>query len=498
MKKNFVIMCFVSLLPLLANAQFETINDVRYYYSKSKSAYEVVKIPSNQSPDFSGYSGDITVLNYINGKKVTTIDKRAFYWSDITSIKLPLSLTTIGEEAFAGNREITSIEIPQNVEYIHKEAFRYCENLKDIYCYAKCPILGKDVFGKVKGFTLHVPEDYISYYKNADQWKKAKKIIAITIESRAIEAEKEERIELEKLQKEEEQKKAEEAKRAAEEARLRAEAEAKQKAETEARLKAEAEAKQKAEEELNKAIANSPFKNSQYTDEKHWELVYPNGNTLKVNGNNLEIRLKNKQYYFVASRADISKTGAKEVISGTKNLPTISPESDIWFRIGVYNIGSTNTKELDNAIRQSVVPMFNWENGFEYRFCKGSGEYVSDNLGTYKNGKYLSITEEKQSKIAPFIKRFGFDPTKKSIKQLVTAGRDFQLLRDYLIFLNSDGDLKYHSGGKYAINLSIDKGTSKCYDLIKGNTLGGNELFDRVRLCYFWVKNGKISSVSWY
>ena len=33
MKKNFVIMCFVSLLPLLANAQFETINDVRYYYT---------------------------------------------------------------------------------------------------------------------------------------------------------------------------------------------------------------------------------------------------------------------------------------------------------------------------------------------------------------------------------------------------------------------------------------------------------------------------------
>ena len=54
MRKNCLLMCFVFLFlfPLLANAQFETINDVRYYYSKSKNAYEVVRIPSDKSPDF--------------------------------------------------------------------------------------------------------------------------------------------------------------------------------------------------------------------------------------------------------------------------------------------------------------------------------------------------------------------------------------------------------------------------------------------------------------
>ena len=181
-------------------------------------------------------------------------------------------------------------------------------------------------------------------------------------------------------------------------------------------------------------------------------------------------------------------------------------------------ISGLSSNQISKLIQDEVlaiVPFKRQNNNTIYLVESFGYDYIGKNqtkYGTFSDGIYTSdkdalanmqAEQDKkdkagQAKVAQFTKRFGFDPTKKSIKQLVTAGRDFQLLRDYLIFLNSDGDLKYHSGGKYAINLSIDKGASKCYDLIKGNTLGGNELFNRVRLCYFWVKNGKISSVSWY
>lgn len=489
MRKNCLLMCFVFLFlflfPLLANAQFETINDVRYFYSKSKSAYEVVKIPSNQSPDFSGYSGDITVLNYINGKKVTTIDKRAFYWSDITSIKLPLSLTTIGEEAFAGNREITSIEIPQNVEYIHKEAFRYCENLKDIYCYAKCPILGKDVFGKVKGFTLHVPEDYISYYKNADQWKKAKKIIAITIESRAIEAEKAERIELEKLQKAEEQKKAEEAKRAAEEARLRAEAEAKQKAETEARLKAEAEAKKKEEEEFQSMLVNSPFKNSKYTDENNWQLIYPNGNIVESKNHVIEFIIKDHKYHFAVRGLEPNKMGIKDVMCGKQKLPILSPA----LRIQIYNAENSferadkmDYKEIDRTVAQ-LIPMFVWDKETEYIFY-AHNEFSTLDFGTYKNGKYYSKkAAEEAAEMAErnkFKSKYGFDPAIAKIG--LKVGRTATALDAWNEWLKKNGYVTY------SFKLSQDHGTSKCYRFYYNGDQKG----------FFWIKNGKITSVSWF
>ena len=247
-----------------------------------------------------------------------------------------------------------------------------------------------------------------------------------------------------------------------------------------------------------------------------WEVIYPNGNKVDVS------KLVYDSYYITLNNGIKIKTwinsNSDEFVRlvSSKELPKLSSPAEISFPPSM--ISGLSSNQISKLIQDEVlaiVPFKHQNNNTIYLVESFVYDYIGKNqtkYGTFSDGIYTSDkdalakkqTEQNakdkvgQAKVAQFTKRFGFDPTKKSIKQLVTAGRDFQLLRDYLIFLNSDGDLKYHSGGKYAINLSIDKGTSKCYDLIKGNTLGGNELFNRVRLCYFWVKNGKISSVSWY
>ena len=245
-----------------------------------------------------------------------------------------------------------------------------------------------------------------------------------------------------------------------------------------------------------------------------WTVIYPNGNRIDVttSGSNF-ITLNNG----IKISAGID-TNPKEFVRlvSSKELPKLSSSFEVSFPpLMISGLSSNQTSKLIQDELLPLVPLERQNYITIYLVESFGSDYIGNNktkFGTFRDGVYTSdkdalakIQAEQnakdkagQAKVAQFTKRFGFDPTKKSMKQLVTAGRDYQLLREYIIFLNSDGDLKYHSGGKYALNLSIDRGTSKCYDLIWGNSLGGNELFNRKVLCYFWVKNGKISSVSWY
>ena len=64
---------------------------------------------------------------------ITEIGKYAFYYSGITKISLPNSLTRIGAFAFAGCNNLTDIEIPVAVKTIEHSAFAYCRNIKNVH-----------------------------------------------------------------------------------------------------------------------------------------------------------------------------------------------------------------------------------------------------------------------------------------------------------------------------------------------------------------------------
>jgi hypothetical protein len=119
-------------------------------------------------------------------------------------------------------------------------------------------------------------------------------------------------------------------------------------------------------------------------------------------------------------------------------------------------------------------------------------------LGNYTEGKYISIEEENaaynakvakeeaakakanEEELAPYIRRFGFNPTGKSIKQLVTVGRSYSLVRDYV-------NNYYVQGRNFAFSLGEDTGISKGYWV----------LLNRKRVGFIYVQRDRIISVKW-
>ena len=113
---------------------------------------------------------------------VTSIGDFAFHNVNLNSFVIPNGIKYIGMDAFSYSK-LTSVILPNSLISIGKEAFRSCWNLTDVYCYAECvPEMGWGVFSwfLFEDATLHVPENSLEIYSNADQWKVCKNIVALT------------------------------------------------------------------------------------------------------------------------------------------------------------------------------------------------------------------------------------------------------------------------------------------------------------------------------
>ena len=104
----------------------------------------------------SGYKGsdkDVVVPSLIDGHQVIRIDNYAFNDNtEITSVKLPDTVTEIGRSVFKGCTSLVSVDIPVTVTKIEKYAFEDCASLESVtipegvthiepYTFANCPSL---------------------------------------------------------------------------------------------------------------------------------------------------------------------------------------------------------------------------------------------------------------------------------------------------------------------------------------------------------------------
>ena len=115
---------------------------------------------------FSGCSG-LTSLTLPAG--ITSIGEYAFSGcSGLTSLNLPAGITSIDKYAFSGCSRLTSLTLPAGITSIGEFAFSYCSGLTSIYVYAeKVPRIGRYAFEGCasRKCTLYVPKGTYDNYR---------------------------------------------------------------------------------------------------------------------------------------------------------------------------------------------------------------------------------------------------------------------------------------------------------------------------------------------
>jgi len=90
---------------------------------------------------------EIVIPDKIKGKPVKWIASEAFFcYSSLSSVKIPDSVTEIGENAFMGCHGLLSIIMSERIRKIHAHAFCGCEKLKTISLPSSTRFIGKSAF----------------------------------------------------------------------------------------------------------------------------------------------------------------------------------------------------------------------------------------------------------------------------------------------------------------------------------------------------------------
>lgn len=157
MKKLYIIL--LTLLPLMAAARAFTTGGLVFRCYSDEGGI-VVDMEDDNLVD--SLVVPETVYDPTEGETftVTTIDENALQWGQYSVVTLPKTIVRLGEDAFST-----------------------CDRLTHIYCFATTPpsVHSDGAFddNHFEQATLHVPEEAIAAYREANEWKRFKHIVAI-------------------------------------------------------------------------------------------------------------------------------------------------------------------------------------------------------------------------------------------------------------------------------------------------------------------------------
>ena len=164
---TLVAVCVVSMMPKTQAAIGETLT---YTIPDSETITGVVltyRIEQNAvviescSKDV---AGDLVIPSKINGYTVRYIDHMAFQnCTGLTSITIPVGVTSIGSSAFYHCSSLTSITIPDGVTSIGGSAFSGCSSLTSITIPDSVTSIGGWAFAYCHGLTsITIPDSVTS------------------------------------------------------------------------------------------------------------------------------------------------------------------------------------------------------------------------------------------------------------------------------------------------------------------------------------------------
>jgi hypothetical protein len=117
--------------------------------------------------NYAGSGGAVTIPTNINGFTVTGIGEEAFYYSAMTSVTIPASITAIGQEAFYGCGDLVTVAIPSSVTNIGPGAFAVCIDMTSIAVAAQNAFYSSSqgvLFNKSKGTLVECPSGLSGSY----------------------------------------------------------------------------------------------------------------------------------------------------------------------------------------------------------------------------------------------------------------------------------------------------------------------------------------------
>ena len=160
-----------------------------------------------------GVSNDVTEcivpasVNYLGSPfSVVSIEKDAFYWSNVTSVELPATVTTIAYGAFRStplasvnipesvtsigayafyNTDITSIVIPEGVTAIETSTFSQCESLSSISLPSTLQKIGQGAFYKCAITSVEIPNSCLTLGMYA--FEACSKLASVTLPNKLAE-----------------------------------------------------------------------------------------------------------------------------------------------------------------------------------------------------------------------------------------------------------------------------------------------------------------------
>ena len=176
-----LVTAFTTLLSLYVHAHDAYIDGIYYNLDTNNKTATVTYDTTGRNK----YSGSVTISSTISYQSTTYIVKNigesAFSGcSNLTSVTIPNSVTSIDSEAFSGCSNLTSVTIPNSVTSIGNYAFHNCYGLSSVTIPNSVTSIGKLAFFNCFGLTSLTMSSNVTSIGNY-AFGECKKLTTITI-----------------------------------------------------------------------------------------------------------------------------------------------------------------------------------------------------------------------------------------------------------------------------------------------------------------------------